>query len=167
MVRNIELEDAYLQVNRNKQEQFFLDHISGSLTNFLLDSAHHEKRGEFFYVDDAELKMENYQANWPNRFHRFSTKNVTVSTRRNLFEAEQVAVKCKLDNEQMIRTDSLGKVQSYNLSLPLVKFTDFDIRKAYSERAIDMGYALFLQTESRLFRACFRLYARWKNRIVW
>jgi hypothetical protein len=66
--------------------------LSILLHRFYLDSATENQRAKHFFIDDVTAKATDYAISLPDNLHFAKAKNVEISTKKSLIEAENISV---------------------------------------------------------------------------
>ncbi|MGB0521681.1 MAG: hypothetical protein ACPGJS_01915 [Flammeovirgaceae bacterium] len=150
-IDKILLDRAYLQYNQNQNELFFVDNASGELAHFLIDSITHRERGTFFFIEDADLNIQEYELPLPDRLHTLRSQEIGISTTQNKVFARNLQINCPYAAEQLMQVDTSGNIQSFNVDVPLLELNHFDIKKAFINRELEANSVFLYQPSFSMF----------------
>ena len=124
-IRNADLKIA--KANTAQKATYSAQNFNILLENFLLDSLAYQNKQKILYADNINIELSDYQMFLPDNRHKFSAKNILVSTNKKNIRAEKIII------QPTYKTlDSTAK--QINIQIPKVDIVDIDIIKAYNSR---------------------------------
>ena len=151
-IQKIQVDRGYFQYNQGPKEIFYVENASGELSHFLLDSLSHRERGKFFFLDDVNLNIKEYEFPFADNLHTLNAREINISTSQKKVLAKNLSITCPYSSEEMMKRDTSGDVQSFNVILPLIQFRDFDIKKLYAEKSVEANQIFLYQPQFDFFK---------------
>ncbi|EMR01383.1 hypothetical protein ADICEAN_03494 [Cesiribacter andamanensis AMV16] len=93
-VKHLRLQEGTIRTTASRRgesvESLFLDKISISVSDFVVDSSAESNTQRFFYSEDVQVHIGKYLWNLPDREHQVTASNLHLSTLNNLIRASSV-----------------------------------------------------------------------------
>ncbi len=126
--------------NKSKESQYITD-LHFHANHFELDSTSKDNPAKFFYTDDFELSIGNYQYTLNDKVHQVVANNIQLSSYTETF---------KTNNIQINKLDTVSLPSNFNFACDSLLLTNVDLPKLLHERKMPVGQ-LFVYSPNIFF----------------
>ncbi len=114
--------------------------ISIELHKFIVNQHNHKLKDKLFYSENIKILMDKYDLKLKDNIHTIKASKIIISTHDSSLSAKYVSLKPSNIRKKWLQ---LVKGNLFEILIPKIEITGFDVNKAYFEKKINIKSFIF------------------------
>ena len=139
---NVTIDNGSLDIRNSEKEVlkgYFESNFDFHLTGFRLDSSSVERSSNFFFASDFDLEFSDYSMRLIDDFHKLDVGKVTVSSRSNNVQVDNLELQPVNENITVAQMRNLNHNELYRVSIPSVRLRNIDLNRAFFHKQLHIS----------------------------